>query len=70
MHCVDLKLIIEIFERHRLSVTENSVTLDDTEIEDVINDIYFAAQKDNNADFDIDKTTKLTVNYILNTFDK
>lgn len=67
---VQLKLIVGVFERHRLSFTENSVTLDETEIEDVISDIYFAAHKETGVDFDVNLATKLAVHYILNTFDR
>lgn len=70
MKHVPLKLIIGVFERHRLSVTENSVTLDETEIEDVISDIYFAAHKEADVDFDVNLATKLAVHYLLNTFDR
>ncbi|XP_043273731.1 dystrophin-like [Venturia canescens] len=69
MKYVQLKLIVGVFERHRLSFTENSVTLDETEIEDVISDIYFAAHKEAEVDFDVNHATKLAVHYILNTFD-
>lgn len=67
---VQLELIAGVFERHRLSITENSVNLDSSEIEDVLSDIYFAAQKESNFNFDVDFTTKLATSYILNTFDK
>jgi len=67
---VQLELIAGVFERHRLSITENCVNLDPSEIEDVLSDIYFAAQKESNFNFDVDLVTKLATNYILNTFDK
>lgn len=70
MQLVRLELIAGVFERHRLSVTENSVTLDPSELEDVLSDIYFAAQKEGNTNFNVDLATKLGVNYILNIFDK
>ncbi|XP_076178311.1 dystrotelin isoform X2 [Ptiloglossa arizonensis] len=70
MQYIQLELIAGVFERHRLSITENCVNLDPSEIEDVLSDIYFAACKENNTNFDIDLTTKLAVNYILTTFDK
>ncbi|KAK2587756.1 hypothetical protein KPH14_003864 [Odynerus spinipes] len=70
MQHVQLELIAGVFERHRLSITENSVNLDPSEIEDVLSDIYFAACKESNFDFDTDHATKLAVNYILHTFDK
>ncbi|KYN34358.1 Dystrophin, isoform D [Trachymyrmex septentrionalis] len=67
---VQLELIAGVFERHRLSITENCVNLDPSEIEDVLSDIYFAAQKESNFNFNVDFVTKLATNYILNTFDK
>ncbi|KZC14713.1 PREDICTED: dystrophin-1-like [Dufourea novaeangliae] len=70
MQYIQLELIAGVFERHRLSITENCVNLDPSEIEDVLSDIYFAACKENDTNFDVDVTTKLAVNYILTTFDK
>ncbi|XP_029159934.1 dystrophin-like isoform X1 [Nylanderia fulva] len=70
MQYVQLELIAGVFERHRLSITENCVNLDSSEIEDVLSDIYFAAQKESNFNFDVDFVTKLATNYILSTFDK
>ncbi|XP_017876713.1 dystrotelin-like [Ceratina calcarata] len=70
MQYIQLKLIAGVFERHRLSITENCVNLDPSEIEDVLSDIYFAACKENNTNFDIDLATKLALSYILTTFDK
>lgn len=70
MQFVQLELIAGVFERHRLSITENCVNLDPSEIEDVLSDIYFAACKENNTNFDIDLVTKLALNYILTTYDK
>lgn len=70
MNHVYVGLIANIFERHRLSVTENSVNLDIHEIEDVLSDIYFAAQKDQNVDFSVEKSTKLAISYIYKVFNK
>ncbi|XP_058807564.1 dystrophin-like [Phymastichus coffea] len=70
MHYVQIELVAGIFERHRLSVTENSVNLDINEIEDVLSDIYFAAQKENNVNFDVEQSTKLALSYIFKTFNK
>lgn len=70
MQYVQLELIAGVFERHRLSITENCVNLDPSEIEDVLSDIYFAACKENNTNFDVDHTTKLATNCILTIFDK
>lgn len=70
MRYVQLEIIAGVFERHRLSITENSVNLDSSEIEDVLFDIYFAAQKESNSNFDVNVATKLATSYILNTFTK
>ncbi|XP_015610348.1 dystrophin [Cephus cinctus] len=70
MQYVRLELIAGVFERHRLSATENSVTLDSSEVEDVLSDIYFAASKEANTNINVDLATKLGVNYILKVFDR
>lgn len=70
MRYVQLEIVTGVFERHRLSITENSVNLDANEIEDILFDIYFAAQKESNFNFDVNATTKCATNYILNTFNK
>ncbi|RLU22584.1 hypothetical protein DMN91_004862 [Ooceraea biroi] len=70
MRYVQLEIIAGVFERHRLSITENCVNLDSSEIEDVLFDIYFAAQKESNSNFDVNAATKLATSYILNTFNK
>lgn len=68
MENVQLKLIAGIFERHRLSVTENSVNLDCHEIEDVLSDIFYAAQKEAGINFNVDQITKLAINFIFKIF--
>lgn len=68
MQNVQLKLIAGIFERHRLSVTENSVNLDCHEVEDVLSDIFFAAQKEAGINFNVDEVTKLAINFIFKIF--
>ncbi|XP_074104483.1 uncharacterized protein LOC141530976 isoform X1 [Cotesia typhae] len=68
MQYVPLQLVIGVFERHKLSITENSVILDETEVEDVIADIYFAARKEANVEFYINKITELAIACIFLTF--
>lgn len=70
MHYVQVELIAGIFERHRLSVTENSLNLEIHEIEDVLADLYFAAQKENSVHFDLECSSKLAINYLFKTFNK
>lgn len=67
---VNVDLVAGVFERHRLSITENCVTLEVSEIEDVLSDIYFAAHKESGGNFSIEIATKLGIDYILNIFDK
>lgn len=70
MQYVQLDLVAGVFECHRLSVTENSLSLDIYEIEDVLSDIYFAAQKDTKVDFSVSQACKLGVNFICKLFSK
>ena len=68
MQYVQLELIAGVFERHRLSLTENSLHIDIHEVEDVLFDIYYAAEKDSKVNFSVSEATKLAVNYISNLF--
>lgn len=64
-----LGLIVGVFDRHHLRTTENGVVLKYTELEAVIFDIFFAAQKENLCDIDVDLTTELTLNLLINIYD-
>lgn len=66
---VRLGLIAGVFDRHHLRNTENGVILKYTELEAVIFDIFFATQKENMSDIDVDLTTELTLNLLLNIYD-
>lgn len=68
MQYIQLELIAGVFECHRLSVTENTLTLDIYEVEDVLSDIYFAAGKEAKVTFSVSQATKLVVNYICKLF--
>jgi len=64
-----LGLVAGVFDRHHLRNTENGVVLKYTELEAVIFDIFFATQKENMSDIDVDLTTELTLNLLLNIYD-
>jgi len=66
---VRLGLIAGVFDRHQLRNTENGFVLKYTELEAVIFDIFFATQKENMSDIDVDLTTELTLNLLLNVYD-
>ncbi|XP_014213323.2 dystrotelin-like [Copidosoma floridanum] len=70
MNYVQTQFVAGVFEKHRLSVTENSINLDIYEVEDLLSDIYFGAKNESNADFNVDDSTKLALNYIFKTFHK
>jgi hypothetical protein len=67
---LQLGLIAGVFDRHHLRITENGLVLKYTELEAVIFDIFFAAQKENVSDIDVDLTTELTLNLLLNLYDR
>jgi hypothetical protein len=64
-----LGLIAGVFERHHLQVTENGVILEYSELEAVIFDILFAVQKENLSCIDVDLSTKLMMDLLLNIYD-
>lgn len=70
MDTLRLGLIAGVFDRHHLQVTENGVILEYSELEAVIFDIFFAAQKENLSRIDVDLTTELTLNLLLNVYDR
>lgn len=67
---VPLVVIKGVFERHRLGNTESSLCLESYDIEAVLSDIYFAANKQNHTNTDIDFATELMMNLLYNVFDK
>jgi hypothetical protein len=64
-----LGLIAGVFDRHHLQITENGVILEYNELEAVIFDIFFAAQKENLSRIDVDLTTELMLNFLLSVYD-
>jgi hypothetical protein len=65
-----LGLIAGVFDRHHLQITENGLILEYSELEAVIFDIFFAAQKENLTCVDVDLTTELTLNFLLSVYDR
>lgn len=69
MDTLRLGLIAGVFDRHHLQITENGVILEYSELEAVIFDIFFAAQKENLSRIDVDLTTELMLNLLLSVYD-
>ncbi|XP_048483681.1 dystrophin-1 [Plutella xylostella] len=59
-----------VFARHQLSLSESSLSLDATELEAVLADIYFAAEKEGLFTGDIDLAVDLVINLMLNVYDR
>ncbi|KAF5304902.1 hypothetical protein FQR65_LT00786 [Abscondita terminalis] len=70
MEEVRLNTIIGIFDRHKLGATESSLCLESYDLEAVLSDIYFAANKQANINTDIDYATELMMNFLYNIYDK
>lgn len=67
---VSLAIIAGVFERHRLGSNESSLCLDSCDLEAVLSDIYFASNKKNHTNTDIDFATELMLNFLYNIYDK
>lgn len=65
-----LRITSGVFNRHQLSLSESSLSLDTTELEAVLADIYFAAEKEGLFTGDIDLAVDLLINLLLNVYDK
>ncbi|KAF2897378.1 hypothetical protein ILUMI_08792 [Ignelater luminosus] len=70
MNEVPLSVIIGVFERHKLGATESSLSLESYDLEAVLSDIYFAANKQNHTNTDIDFASELMMNFLYNVFDR
>ncbi|VVC96672.1 unnamed protein product [Leptidea sinapis] len=64
-----LRISSGVFARHQLSLSESSLSLDTTELESVLADIYFAAEKEGTFVGDVDVTVDLVINLLLNVYD-
>ncbi|CAK1553054.1 unnamed protein product [Leptosia nina] len=65
-----LRISSGVFARHQLSLSESSLSLDTAELEAVLADIYFAAEKEGLFDGDIDLAVDLVINLLLNVYDE
>ncbi|CAH2089782.1 unnamed protein product [Euphydryas editha] len=65
-----LRISSGVFARHQLSLSESSLSLDTAELEAVLADIYFAAEKEGLFSGDVDLTVDLLINLLLNVYDK
>ncbi|XP_013163231.1 PREDICTED: uncharacterized protein LOC106114529 [Papilio xuthus] len=65
-----LRITSGVFARHQLSLSESSLSLDPTELEAVLADIYFAAEKEGAFSGDVDLTVDLLINLLLNVYDE
>jgi hypothetical protein len=63
-----LGLIAGVFDRHHLQITENGVILEYNELEAVIFDILFAAEKENLTHINVDLTTKFMMDLLLSIY--
>lgn len=63
-------MIHGIFEKHRLGANEASLLLESYDLEAILADIYFAANKQNHTNTDIDFATELMQNFLYNVYDK
>nr|CAH7756584.1 unnamed protein product [Callosobruchus chinensis] len=70
MEEVPLPLIVGVFGRHKLGVNEGSLGLETCDVEAILSDIYFASNKKNNTNIDIDFATDLMINFLYDVYDK
>ncbi|XP_059059649.1 dystrophin-related protein 2-like [Achroia grisella] len=65
-----LRISSGVFARHQLSLSESSLSLDTAELEAVLADIYFAAEKEGLFSGDVDLVVDLLINLLLNVYDR
>ncbi|KAL3287005.1 hypothetical protein HHI36_001491 [Cryptolaemus montrouzieri] len=70
MDQVPLTVVEGVFERHKLGANECSLNLDCYDIEAILYDIYFACNKRSETSIDIDMSTELMLNLLLNVYDR
>ncbi|XP_056629999.1 dystrophin-related protein 2-like isoform X1 [Diorhabda sublineata] len=70
MDDVPLSVVSGVFEKHRLGANEGSLCLESCELEAVLSDIYFASNKKNHTNIDVDFAAELMLNFLYNVFDK
>lgn len=65
-----MSIIAGVFGKHGLGATESSLCLEACDLEAILTDIYFAANKQNHTNVDIDFATELMLTLLYNIFDK
>lgn len=65
-----LRISSGVFARHQLSLSESSLSLDTAELEAVLADIFFAAEKEGLFSGDVDLAVDLLINLLLNVYDE
>jgi hypothetical protein len=70
MEQVSLKTVIGVFGKHQLGINESSLCLESYDLEAVLFDIYFAANKQNQTNVDADFAVELMQNFLYNIYDK
>ncbi|CAG2057816.1 unnamed protein product [Timema podura] len=70
MHHIRLGLIAGVFERHGFKSMENKIVLECSELEAILFDVFFAAQKETSCQFDVGLVTELMINLLFNIYDR
>lgn len=70
MEEVPLSIVAGVFERHHLGANESSLCLESCDLEAVLSDVYFASNKQNHMNIDMDFATELMLNFLYNVYDK
>ncbi|XP_044745432.1 dystrophin-related protein 2-like [Coccinella septempunctata] len=69
MDLVPLTLVGGVFERHKLGSNEGGLFLDCYDLEAILHDIYFACDKQNQGSIDVETSTELMLNLLINIYD-
>lgn len=70
MEEVTLSTVLGVFAKHRLGMNETSLCLESYDLEAVLFDIYFAANKRNKRNVDVDFAVELMQNFLYNIYDR
>ncbi|XP_077300885.1 uncharacterized protein LOC143921444 [Arctopsyche grandis] len=64
-----IRIVSGVFAHHCLSISESSFVLEPCELEAILTDIYFAAQKESAHDGDVDLASEISLSFLLNVYD-
>ncbi|KAK9880537.1 hypothetical protein WA026_011774 [Henosepilachna vigintioctopunctata] len=70
MDQVPLTVIAGVFERHKLGANECGLHLDCFDLEAILFDIFFACNKQNQTNIDVDMCTELMLHLLLKVYDR